>query len=327
MPLVSIVIPNWNGQRFLETCFQSLRRQTLRDFELLLVDNASRDESVAYTLSRFPEVRIEKLKRNTGFAGAVNAGIRVSRGCYVVLLNNDTEVDPRWLEQLVATMEAHPEAGFGASKMLDFRDRTLIDSIGDGLTWYLRPYKVGCRERDRGQYDTPRLVFGACAGAAIYRREAFDAVGLFDEQFFAYLEDVDWSFRAQLAGIRCITAPSAVVYHIGSATAGRESPFVRYLTTRNRIFLLAKNVPAPLLRRHLPKVARGLIQEFRWNSPEENVQTFLRAHAAACLGLASALRKRRAIQRHRRVSDADLEAIIDPRHPLEFMPNVPEPAD
>lgn len=327
VPLVSVVIPNWNGYRFLETCFQSLRRQTVRDVEVLLVDNASRDDSVAFTLSRFPEVRIEKLKRNTGFAGAVNTGIRVARGCYVALLNNDTEVHPRWLEELVAAMEAHPEAGFAASKMLDFSDRTLIDGIGDGMTWYLRPYKMGCLERDRGQYDTPREVFGACAGAAIYRREAFETVGLFDEQFFAYLEDVDWSFRAQLAGLRCVTVPSAVVYHIGSATSGRESPFVRYLTTRNRIYLLAKNVPAPLLRRHLPKVARGLAQEFRWNSPEENVATFLRAHAAASLGLGSALRKRSVVQRLRRVSDDYLETIIDPRHPIEFMPKLPEPTD
>jgi GT2 family glycosyltransferase len=322
-----VVIPNWNGQRFLETCLQALRRQTLRDFEVLLVDNASRDESVAYTISRFPEVRVEKLKRNVGFAGAVNTGIRVAGGRYVALLNNDTEADPRWLEELVGTMEAHPELGSAASKMLDFRERTLIDGIGDGLSWYLRPYKIGCLERDRGQYDAPRPVFGACAGAAIYRREAFDTVGLFDEDFFAYLEDVDWSFRAQLAGFPCRTVPSAVVYHIGSATSGRESPFVHYLTHRNRVYLLAKNVPLPLMRRHGTKVARAIAQEFSWNSPEENYRTILRAHAAACLGLGRALRKRRQVQRLRRVSDAYLEAIIDPRHPHEFTRPLPEPSD
>jgi GT2 family glycosyltransferase len=245
----------------------------------------------------------------------------------VALLNNDTEAHPQWLEELVAAMEANPDVGFAASKMLDFRDRTLIDSIGDGLTWYLRPYKIGCRERDRGQHDAPQRVFSACAGAAIYRREAFDTVGLFDETFFAYLEDVDWSFRAQLAGFPCLAVPRAVVYHIGSATSGRESPFVQYLTHRNRVYLLAKNVPLSLLRRHLPKVARGLAQEFSWNTPEENVRIFLRAHAAAALGLAGALRRRHRIQRLRRVSDAYLEALIDARHPLEFIRHVPEPAD
>jgi len=314
-----VVIPNWNGQRFLETCFQALRRQTLRDFEVILVDNASRDDSVAYTISRFPEVRIEKLKRNTGFAGATNVGIRISRGRYIALLNNDTEADARWLEELVAAMEANPRVGFAASKMLDFRDRTRIDGVGDGMTWYLRPYKIGCLERDCGQFDTPGYVFGACAGAAIYRREAFDTVGLFDEAFFAYLEDVDWSFRAQLAGFPCLTVPSAVVYHIGSATAGRESPFVQYLSHRNRVYLMIKDVPLPLLRRHLPKMARALVQEFRWNSPEENVSTLIRPHAAALLGLPRALRERRRIQRGRRVSDAYLEALIDPRHPHEIL--------
>jgi GT2 family glycosyltransferase len=322
-----VVIPNWNGQRFLETCFQALRRQTLHDFETIVVDNASRDDSVAYTLSRFPEVRIERRVRNSGFAGAVNAGIRVARGRYIALLNNDTEADARWLEELVAAMEAHRDAGFGASKMLDFRDRTLIDSIGDGLTWYMRPYKIGCMERDRGQYDTPRPVFSACAGAAIYRREALQTVGLFDEQFFAYLEDVDWSFRAQLAGFQCLTVPSAVVYHIGSATSGRESPFVHYLTHRNRIYLMLKNVPLPLLCRHLPKVARGLAQEFRWNTPEENMRTLIRAHVAAGLGMARALQKRRAVQRCRRVSDAYVEEMIESRHPHEFTRALPEPAD
>jgi GT2 family glycosyltransferase len=320
-----VVIPNWNGQRFLETCFQALRRQTVRDFEVLLVDNASRDESVAYTISRFPEVRVEKLKRNLGFAGAVNTGIRVARGRYVALLNNDTEAAPGWLEALVEMIEAHPELGSVASKMLDFQDRTLIDGIGDGLSWYLRPYKIGCLERDRGQYDTPRAVFGACAGAALYRREAFEAVGLFDEQFFAYLEDVDWSFRAQLGGFPCRTAPCAVVYHIGSATSGRESPFVHYLTHRNRVYLAVKNVPLPLLRRHLRKVVGAIAQEFSWNAPEENFRTILRAFGAASLGLGEALRKRRQVQRLRRVSDAYLEEIIDPRHPHEFTRPLPEP--
>jgi GT2 family glycosyltransferase len=178
-------------------------------------------------------------------------------------------------------------------------------------------YKIGAGQRDAGQYETPRRVFGACAGAAIYRRALFDTVGLFDEEFFAYYEDVDLSFRAQLAGFPCLYVPTAVVAHVGSATAGKESALFYHLWIRNRIYLTIKNLPRKQLLRDAPKLAEGHARQ--WGRALRNgfAREALRAHREALLHLPSMLRKRAAVQRLRRVSDAYLDTILDAEHPFE----------
>src|SRR3712207_6126046 len=217
-PRVTVVVPNWNGERFLSTCFGSLRLQSYTDFETVLVDNGSTDGSVAFVNRNFSEVRVLPLPENRGFSAAVNAGILSSDAEYVALLNNDTESDPGWLQAAVEAADAYPEAGFFASKLVVFDDRRILDGAGDVLRRSGLPYRLGHGEPDRGQYDEAAFVFGACAGAAMYRRGMLDDIGLFDEDFFANCEDGDLSFRAQLAGYRCLYVPGSVVYHVGSAT-------------------------------------------------------------------------------------------------------------
>jgi GT2 family glycosyltransferase len=306
----TVVIPNWNGRELLPICLDSLRRQSM-PAEVIVVDDGSADGSAGLVRERYPEVRLIELGENRGFAAAVNAGIQASRTGYVALLNNDAEAAPGWLEGLVAAFDACPDAGFAASKMLDYADRTRIDGAGDAFTWEGNAYRVGHGERDCGQYDAPAWVFGACAGAAIYRRQMLDVIGLFDEAFFAYYEDADLSFRAQLAGYRCRYVPEAVVYHVGSATTGRASDRTLYLQTRNRIALVLKNYPARFLVEKLPQVLRFQLEVLRRAQASGRLPTVARALQAAAADAPRALRARRETQRLRTTSDRALAAIVD----------------
>lgn len=254
MAEVLVVIPNWNGRHLLGRCLGALVAQTWRDFEVVVVDNGSADDSVAYLAERFPAVRVIANAENRGFAAATNQGIRAGESRYVATLNNDTEVDPGWLAALVAAMERAPDVGMCASTML-FADRPgVINSTGIaidrvGIAWDRRG-----GEPDNPAATLPEEIFGPCAGAALYRREMLDAVGLFDEDFFAYMEDVDLAWRARAAGWRCLYVPQARVLHHHSATGVEGSPFKSFHLGRNKVWLLAKNYPLRRLWRHLPLV-------------------------------------------------------------------------
>ncbi|MGD8969515.1 MAG: glycosyltransferase family 2 protein, partial [Anaerolineae bacterium] len=202
VPAVSIVIPNWNGVGHLPTCLESLRRQSFQDFEVIVADNGSTDGSLALLSRDYPEVQVLDLGENRGFAGACNAGMQAARGAFIALLNNDTEVDPRWLAEVVAAFERHPEAGMVASKMLLFDRRDVFHTAGDFYRVDGLPGNRGVWQRDEGQYDEEEYVFGACGGSAAYRRAMLEQVGLLDEDFFFSCEDVDLAWRAQLAGWR-----------------------------------------------------------------------------------------------------------------------------
>ncbi|MGI8858876.1 MAG: glycosyltransferase family 2 protein [Rubrobacteraceae bacterium] len=299
---VSVVIPNWNTRRFLGPCLHSLREQTFQDFETVLVDSGSTDDSLSFVAENFPEVRTIALGENRGFSGAVNAGIEASEAELIVLLNNDTEQDPAWLATLVRAAEAYPKAGSFASKLLDFHDRHILDGAGDALRKSGLPYRLGHRERDLGQFDKPVPVFGACAAAALYRREMFDDIGLFDEDFFAYCEDGDLSFRAQLAGYQCLYVPGAVVYHVGSAsTGGKRSPTATRLGTRNSVCLLVKNLPSALVPGILPAFLVGQLSRLAVTTLSGVLPAHLKGLAEALRLLPKMLRKRRSIQRRRLV--------------------------
>ena len=311
-PRVAVVIPNWNTREFLGPCLESLRRQTFRDFETLVVDSASTDGSVGFVEEHFPEVRTLRLPENRGFSGAVNAGIGASAADLIVLLNNDTEQDPGWLEALVRAAERRPEAGLFASKLVDFGDRGLLDGAGDALRKSGLPYRLGHGERDRGQFRSEEFVFGACAAAALYRRGVFEEVGLFDEDFFAYCEDGDLSFRAQLAGHRCLYVPDSVVYHVGSvSTGGKRSATATRLGTRNGLLLLVKNLPGSLVRSYLPSIVLGQLSRLLVVSLSPGgPRAHLEGIAEAWRLLPKMLKKRRHIQDGRRVSDAYLRELL-----------------
>jgi GT2 family glycosyltransferase len=241
MPRVSVVIPTWNGRDMLLHALGALDRQDYRDFEVVVVDNASTDGTVAAVQEKHPAVRLIVLPTNVGFAAGVNAGIVASGSELVVLLNNDTEVEPGWLSALVDAFDRHPEVGMCASKVLLFHDRTRLDSAGDQLGLF--PSQIGHGALDSPRFDQEREILSACAAAAAYRRSVFDTVGLFDERFFAYVEDVDLGVRAQLAGFRCLFVPGARVYHHASATSNRLPERKFQLIYRNSLIVFFQYMP------------------------------------------------------------------------------------
>lgn len=313
-PLVSIIIPTWNGKQHLESCLPSLARQSYQPAEVIVVDNGSRDGTVAWLGQAWPAVRVVALAENRGFTGGVNAGIQAARGEFLVLLNNDTEAEPDWLAQLVATAQRHPDAGMVASKLKLWDDRSRLHSAGDFYTVGGRPGNRGVWEEDDGRWDAEEWIFGPCAGAALYRRELFDTVGGLDERFGSYLEDVDLAWRAHLAGFRCRFAPDAIVYHRVSATGG--GVLSSYFNGRNWIYVLVKNMPASLLRRYWPLILREQAQVARdalraWRGAAARAR--LRGQLAGLLALPRLLRWRRnnLAQRAPHVSDATLLAILE----------------
>ena len=310
-PLVSIILVNWNGAQHLPVCFNALRRQTVRDFEIILVDNCSHDNSLALLARDFPEVKVLALQENLGFAGGNNVGLRAAQGEFIILLNIDTEVDEHWLEEVIAAFERHPEAGSVASKMklLDQRDK--FHTTGDFYRVDGVPGNRGVWEVDRGQYDREEYVFSTCGGSAAYRRSTLDQIGLLDEDFFFSCEDVDLGWRAQLAGWRCVYAPQAVVYHKLKATGGGAT--ASYYDGRNFLWLIAKNYPASLW-----KTYRGVIVRKQWSIFIEAMRAWrgeaararIRGMLAGLIGLPKMLRKRSAVQALRRVDDAYLLSIL-----------------
>lgn len=247
---------NYNGLGFLDDCLFSLASQTHRDFEVVLVDNGSKDGSPEYIKENYPWVRLVRNDENLGFAGGTNVGIRAAKGEYILTLNNDARADSRFIEELIKPMS---DLGVGvcAAKML-FPDGG-INSAGICISRSGAAWDRGMFEPDQGQYDIQEEVFGACAGAALYRREMLDEIGLFDEDFFLYLEDVDLAFRARLAGWKCIYVPWAKVIHHHGGTAGVGSDLSVYYGNRTIFWYPIKVFPVRLLVTSLPFIlARNL---------------------------------------------------------------------
>ena len=307
---ITVAILNYNGRHLLEQMLPSLAHQTRQPAEIVIVDNGSRDDSVEHLRARWPQVRIVQLAENRGVTAALNACLAACHTELVALLNNDIELEPDCLSELAAELERRPDLGSVAPKMLDFVDRDVIDGAGDTLNWRGGGRRRGHGERDAGQYERAEEVFGPCGGAAMYRRRALEAVGGFDEAYFAYYEDLDWAFRAQLAGYRCLYVPGAVLHHRGSATLGRGmSDFNAYHLWRNPIWLIAKCFPAGSLVRHAPQLLRGQAGNLFVAVRERRVRVWLRAMRDALRGLPGALRKRRGVQRTRVITLAELEAV------------------
>jgi GT2 family glycosyltransferase len=310
-PLLSVIIPNWNGARHLPTCLGSLRRQTYPHLEVILVDNASSDESVALVRHDYPEVVLVQLDENLGLTGGINRGVQAARGEIIAPLNNDTEVAPGWAEALVSALLDHPEAGMSASKMLLFDRRDTLHSAGDAYGVDGIPVNRGVWQKDEGQFDDDEYIWGGCGGAVAYRRAMLDDIGLLDEDLFMYCEDVDLNWRAQLAGYRCVFAPQAVVYHHLSATGGGE--IASFYTGRNTLWVLAKNYPGELLRRHWRAIVRAQLRISRyalkaWRG--EAARARLRGQLAGLFGLPRWLRKRRVIQTRRKVPIEVIEGLL-----------------
>lgn len=254
----TVVIPNYNGRNYLQDCLTSL----LEGSEvpaIIVVDNGSADESAAMVKEKFPMVKLIALPENRGFSAAVNIGIRETGTEYVFLLNNDTVVLKDTIEELEAAMERHPKAFSVAAKMLQMKNPELIDSAGD---FYCASGWAFARGKDRKNeaFSKETSVFSACAGAALYRKAVFEKIGDFDENHFAYLEDIDVGYRAKIYGYRNYYAPASVVLHAGSGSSGsRHNKFKVDLSSRNSIYLIYKNMPVLQVLLNLPFLLLGYL--------------------------------------------------------------------
>lgn len=310
LPFASVIIPNYNGKPLLGPCLDALRRQTYASdrFEVIVVDDASADGSVAFLSGTYPEVRVVALGQNTGFVAACNAGVSAARGDVLVLLNNDTEAEPGWLAALVTALVEHPEAGSAASKMLLFDRRDTLHTAGDTMGKDGIPRNRGVWQKDQGQYDQDRWVFGPCGGAAAYRHEAWQQAGGFDPALWMYMEDVDLAWRLQRLGWRSIYAPEARIYHQLSATGG--GVLASYYTGRNTLWVIARNWPGPLLRRHWRAIVAAQLR-IAWDALRawrgEAARARLRGQLAGLWGLPRAWRQRQIDQQ---VTDDYLESLL-----------------
>jgi GT2 family glycosyltransferase len=321
--LVSAIVVNWNGKEYLEDCLQSLHAQTFSDFEFILVDNGSTDGSIEYVQQNFPGwVRVLRNVRNEGFSGGNNRGIRAVSGKYIVLLNNDAQADPRWLEELVRVAEENPRAGMLACKIYLQGGSNIIDNVGhliyrDGLN-----RGRGRLEVDRGQYEKTEEVFFPSGCAALYRREMLEEVGLFDEDFFAYGDDTDLGLKGRLAGWKCLYVPRAVVHHRYSQSSGAYSPLKAFYAERNRVWIAVKYFPLSLLlespfftflrfafQGYGALAGRGAAGRFSETySPGKLLHILLKAYLAAFRGLPGMWKKRREIKKCTRVSKREIRS-------------------
>lgn len=318
--LASVVVLTCNGKEHLEECLESLKSQTYPKLEVILVINGSDDGSADFVRRCFGDfVRIIELPENIGYTGGNNVGLRAARGRYLALLNDDTRLHPEWLKNMVESLEKQADYGMAACKILSYYQPEIIDNVGhifyrDG-TFRGR----GRLEKDRGQYDREEEVLSPSGCAFLVRREALDEVGLLDDDFFIYGEDADLSLRIRLAGWKVVYVPSAIVYHKYSATTGAYSPFKAFLVERNRIWLTLKNFPpgallmAPIYAalRMIYQIygvlaGRGAAGEFaRQYSPLSLLGILIKAHLSALTGAPLMWRKRKKINRLKKVSNRE----------------------
>ena len=310
-PEVLVVIVNYNGGKLLARAVAAMIRQTFTDFRLIVVDNASTDDSITALRDSHPETEVLSAGANLGFAAANNLAVRSIPGSrWIALLNPDAFPEPAWLQNLVEAARDNPAVAAFASRTVDARDTALLDGAGDAYHMSGRYWRRGYHCPARHRYERCEEIFAACAAAALYSRAAWDQIGGLDEDFFCYGEDVDLGFRLQLAGYRCLYVPTAVAHHYGSAVTGERSDFSTYHGQRNLVWVYVKNMPAmlfwPLLPYHLILNAAALLG----CTLRGQGRIAFRAKVDAVRGIAGAWRKRSAIQRQRRTPVARIWALL-----------------
>lgn len=322
-PKASIIIVNLNGEKFLDICLSSLKSQTYQDFETIVVDNGSTDNSLRLLEEKHSDfIRIIRIGENSGFAKGNNIGILKASGEFIITLNNDIEVDARWLGELIETAQADKSIGMCASKIRSFYNRDIIDSVGVNIYWDGMSRGRGRLEKDIGQYDRDKEALIPSACAALYRRDMLVEIGVFDEDFFAYCEDTDLGLRGRMAGWKCALVPKAIVYHIYSSTSGRYSSFKAFMVERNHIWVALKVFPVWILMiSPLFTLIRLIIQcislfryQFRDKDRVSNqgwmkIQIFLvgiKAYICVLKSLPVVLRKRKLIRSKRKASDRQI---------------------
>ena len=321
-PKVSIVIPNRDGATprdgltFLDMVRDTLAGQSFRDFEVVVVDNGSSDDSVAHLREHWPEARVIELGENRGFSGAVNPGIVAAGSPYVALLNTDIELSTDWLELLVGELERDARLGFVTGKIMRFDDRGVIEQVGHDFYTCGRFEPRGLDERDEGQYDERRATPVVSAAAALYRREALDRAGGFDEDYFLYCEDGDVCLRMLLLGYSGLYVPEPKAFHVRGGTVGPSTDLPRFYLVRNGLVTVFKDLPASVLLRSLPKIALynwGALMAGRRDGYAGKV---LRAFASFLGMIPGILRKRCGVQRRREVAPAAFASEVSTGYPF-----------
>ncbi len=304
--VVDVVVPLWNSERWLDGCLAGLAAQTLTPSSVIFVDDASTDGTRGRLEELLPSARTVLLEAHGGFARAANAGIRATDAPLVALLNVDTEARPEWLEELVEhLLAAGDRVGSAASQMLHLEAPELVDNAGDVFSRYGSARKRGHGE-PADRWSQPGQVLSASAGAALYRRRMLDVVGLFDETFESYLEDVDLGLRAQLAGYDCVYVPTARVLHHGGGSGLPRPRYVR-LMTANRVATVLKNLPGSLLLRHFLSLAWGQAYFLvAYRRPLSSLAGYL----DLVRRLPAILRERRRIQQKRQGSTARVARLL-----------------
>ena len=324
MARISIIVVNYDGKELIGSCLKALERQRSKDFEVVTVDNNSSDGSL-FEIQRFlkkspmgPHVKLVPLGKNLGFAGGNLTGLKHASGEYVALLNNDTDPDTKWLGELVKGMDNDPKVGICASKLIVYGS-DMIDSAGDAFSFLLKGFKRGEGEGSN-LFNKREHVFGASAGAALYRRKMIDEIGFFDEDFFLIHEDTDLNFRAQLYGWKVLYVPTAIVYHKGRSSIGNMSDTAVYYTLRNSEFVKMKNVPFAIFVRCFPEFIIGMLTEFIYFAiKHKRLRLYLKAKVDAIKMLPKMLKKRAVIMKNRKVSHRDLLNVMTPVWRMDFL--------
>lgn len=317
MKLVSVIIVNWNGVKLIASCLEALQAQTYHAMEIILVDNGSTDGSAEFVRQYFPGVTLIQSESNLGFSGGNNLGLKYAHGDHIALLNNDAVPTKKWLEYLVNGIEEE-NVGICASNILVF-GTDFIDSAGDGCTTVAAGYKRGEGERALNFFSATD-VFGACAGAALYKRELIDDIGFFDDDFFLIHEDTDLNFRARLAGWRCKFAPAAVVYHKVRSSIGNMSDMAVYYSNRNVEMVWIKNMPFLLMLKYLHhKLIMEMGSFFYFCLKHGKWKPFFLAKVDALRLLPGMLQKRKMIQKRVRIKRAELSKLLTPVLSINYL--------
>jgi hypothetical protein len=321
---VSVIVVNYNGKGLITDCLRAIEGQSFKNFEVIVVDNGSSDDSVV-RIREFAgrshlshAIRIIPLCRNLGFGGGNIVGLNHSQAEYVALLNNDTEAEQKWLEELITAMDSDPKIGICASKLIVY-GTDIIDSAGDGFSFLLKGFKRGEGEK-ASLYDKKEYIFGACAGAALYRRKMIDEVGFLDEDFFLIHEDTDLNLRAQLHGWKVLYVPTAIVYHKVRSSIGKMSHMAIYYTLRNSEFVRIKNVPLSIFIRCFSEFIIRMVTEFVYFAiKHRNMNTYLRAKRDAIRMLPKMLKKRAITMENRKANDKYVLNIMTPIWQKDFL--------
>jgi len=315
MAKVSFIIVTYNSEHYIADCLHSIENLSYTDNEIIIVDNVSTDNTVHLIEKTFKNVTLIKSKSNSGFAGGCNTGYKHATGDFIALVNPDIILDKDWLAQLLsyATNPRQEQTGIFASKMINVNNvPPVIDTAGDGFSSLLKSYKRGEGE-DINQFNTSEFVFGACAGAALYRKKMIEDIGFFDTDFFLLHEDSDFNVRAQLAGWKTLYVPDAVAYHKVRSSIGTMSDIAVYYTLRNSEFVRIKNIPLGLFLRYLPELLIGALTEFYYITiRHKHFRLYMKAKYHVLKMLPNMYKKRKLIMEKKKVTNEYIIGLMTP---------------